>query len=203
MAKKEAVLAVLEIFRKYDNPNGLTHNEIMEYLENDYDIKFKREKFATIIEQINSSDEYKVEYTKGRYSRYRLRLKTALTSTEAEILCALIADADVFSRLEAERLMEKICITFHTSFSSEEQIQKLKANACNGKDEINRIDKLELIDYAIRRRMALHFKIYNGTDFSERKTDIPVEWFTRHGELIVRFQNSQEKLSQIIDLRQA
>lgn len=201
MANREAVFAVLEILKKYDNPKGLTHNQIMEYLENDYDIKFKREKFAAIVEQINNSAEYEVEYKRGRYSSYRLKLKNALTSTEAELLCALIADTDVLSRLEAEQIIDKLCITFNTSFDSEEQIEKIKSQARTNKNEINGIDKLELIDFAIKEQLDLRFKIYDGETFSERIIDKPVTWNVNAGDLVVEFENGKYKLSQIIDLR--
>lgn len=201
MANREAVFAVLEILKKYDNPKGLTHNQIMEYLENDYDIKFKREKFAAIVEQINNSAEYEVEYKRGRYSSYRLKLKNALTSTEAELLCALIADTDVLSRLEAEQIIDKLCITFNTSFDSEEQIEKIKSQARTNKNEINGIDKLELIDFAIKEQLDLRFKIYDGEIFSERIIDKPVTWNVSAGDLVVEFENGKYKLSQIIDLR--
>lgn len=201
MANREAVFAVLEILKKYDNPNGLTHNQIMEYLENDYDIKFKREKFAAIIEQINSSAEYRVDYKRGRYSSYRLRLKNELTSTEAELVCALIADTDVLSRLEAEQIIDKLCITFNTSFDSEEQIETIKSQARTNKNEINGIDKLELIDFAIKEQLDLRFKIYDGEIFSERIIDKPVTWNVSAGDLVVEFENGEYKLSQIIDLR--
>lgn len=201
MAKREAVFAVLEILKKYDSPKGLTHNQIMEYLENDYDIKFKREKFAAIVEQINNSAEYEVEYKRGRYSSYRLKLKNALTSTEAELLCALIADTDVLSRLEAEQIIDKLCITFNTSFDSEEQIEKIKSQARTNKNEINGIDKLELIDFAIKEQLDLRFKIYDGEIFSERIIDKPVTWNVSAGDLVVEFENGKYKLSQIIDLR--
>lgn len=201
MANREAVFAVLEILKKYDNPKGLTHNQIMEYLENDYDIKFKREKFAAIVEQINNSAEYEVEYKRGRYSSYRLKLKNALTSTEAELLCALIADTDVLSRLEAEQIIDKLCITFNTSFDSEEQIEKIKSQARTNKNEINGIDKLELIDFAIKEQLDLRFKIYDGEIFSERIIDKPITWNVSAGDLVVEFENGKYKLSQIIDLR--
>lgn len=201
MANREAVFAVLEILKKYDNPKGLTHNQIMEYLENDYDIKFKREKFAAIVEQINNSAEYEVEYKRGRYSSYRLKLKNALTSTEAELLCALIADTDVLSRLEAEQIIDKLCITFNTSFDSEEQIEKIKSQARTNKNEINGIDKLELIDFAIKEQLDLRFKIYDGEIFSERIIDKPVTWNVSAGDLVVEFESGKYKLSQIIDLR--
>ena len=201
MANREAVFAVLEILKKYDNPKGLTHNQIMEYLENDYDIKFKREKFAAIIEQINNSAEYEVEYKRGRYSSYRLKLKNALSSTEAELLCALIADTDILSRLEAEQLIDKLCITFNTSFDSEEQIEEIKSKARTGKNEVNGIEKLELIDFAIKNKLYLRFKLYNGESFSERIIDIPISWSVSAGDLVVRFANGEYKLSQIIDLR--
>ena len=201
MANREAVFAVLDILKKYDNPKGLTHNQIMEYLENDYDIKFKREKFAAIIEQINDSSEYEVEYKRGRYSSYRLKLKYALTSTEAELLCALIADTDVLSRLEAEQIIEKLCITFNASFDSEEQIEMIKKQARTGKNEINGIEKLELIDFAIKNKLELRFKIYDGESFSERIIDIPVGWSVSAGDLLIQFVNGEYKLSQIIDLR--
>ena len=201
MANREAVFAVLEILKNYDNPKGLTHNQIMEYLENDYDIKFKREKFAAIIEQINASAEYEVEYRRGRYSSYRLKLKYALTSTEAELLCALIADTDVLSRLEVEQIIEKLCVTFSTSFDSEEQIETIKKQARTGKNEINGLDKLELIDFAIKNRKELRFKIYDGDKFSERVTDAPYSWFVEKGDLVIEFEHADYKLSQIIDLR--
>ena len=201
MANREAVFAVLEILKKYDNPKGLTHNQIMEYLENDYDIKFKREKFAAIVEQINNSAEYEVEYKRGRYSSYRLRLKKALSSTEAELLCALIADTDVLSRLEAEQIIDKLCITFNTSFDSEEQIEKIKSQARTNKNEINGIDKLELIDFAIKEQFDLRFKIYDGETFSEKIIDKPVNWSVNAGDLIVEFANGEYRLSQIIDLK--
>lgn len=201
MANREAVFAVLEILKKYDNPKGLTHNQIMEYLENDYDIKFKREKFAAIVEQINNSAEYEVEYKRGRYSSYRLKLKNALTSTEAELLCALIADTDVLSRLEAEQIIDKLCITFNTSFDSEEQIEKIKSQARTNKNEINGIDKLELIDFAIKEHLDLRFKIYDGEIFSERIIDKPITWNVSAGDLVVEFESGKYKLSQIIDLR--
>lgn len=201
MANREAVFAVLEILKKYDNPKGLTHNQIMEYLENDYDIKFKREKFAAIVEQINNSAEYEVEYKRGRYSSYRLKLKNALTSTEAELLCALIADTYVLSRLEAEQIIDKLCITFNTSFDSEEQIEKIKSQARTNKNEINGIDKLELIDFAIKEQLDLRFKIYDGEIFSERIIDKPITWNVSAGDLVVEFENGKYKLSQIIDLR--
>lgn len=201
MANREAVFAVLDVLKKYDNPKGLTHNQIMEYLENDYNIKFKREKFAAIIEQINYSAEYEVEYKRGRYSSYRLKLKYALTSTEAELLCALIADTDVLSRLEAEQIIEKLCITFNTSFDSEEQIEMIKKQARTGKNEINGIEKLELIDFAIKNKLELRFKIYDGESFSERIIDIPVSWSVSAGDLLIHFKNGKYKLSQIIDLR--
>lgn len=201
MANREAVFAVLDILKKYDNPRGITHNQIMEYLENDYDIKFKREKFAAIIEQINDSAEYEVEYKRGRYSSYRLKLKYALTSTEAELLCALIADSDILSRLEAEQLIDKLCITFNTSFDSEEQIEKIKKQARTSKNEINGIEKLELIDFAIKNKLELRFKIYDGESFSERIIDIPISWSVSAGDLVVQFANGEYKLSQIIDLR--
>lgn len=201
MANREAVFAVLEILKKYDNPNGLTHNQIMEYLENDYDIKFKREKFAAIIDQINSSAEYMVDYKRGRYSSYRLRLKNELTSTEAELICALIADTDILSRLETEKLIDKICITFNTSFECEDKIEDVKKTARSGKNEINGLDKLELIDFAIKNKMNLKFKIYNGENFSELITAIPTNWYMKHGDLIVNFGYHEEKLSQIIDLK--
>ncbi len=192
---------MLEILKKYDNPKGLTHNQIMEYLENDYDIKFKREKFAAIIEQINNSAEYEVEYKRGRYSSYRLKLKNTLTSTEAELLCALIADTDVLSRLEAEQIIDKLCITFNTSFDSEEQIEEIKSLARTSKNEVNGIEKLELIDFAIKNKLGLKFKIYNGENFSERIIDIPISWSVSAGDLFVQFTNGEHKLSQIIDLR--
>lgn len=201
MANREAVFAVLEILKKYDNPKGLTHNQIMEYLENDYDIKFKREKFAAIVEQINNSAEYEVEYKRGRYSSYRLKLKNTLTSTEAELLCALIADTDVLSRLEAEQIIDKLCITFNTSFDSEEQIETIKSQARTNKNEINGIDKLELIDFAIKEQLDLRFKIYDGEIFSERIIDKPVTWNVSAGDLVIEFENGKYKLSQIIDLR--
>ena len=201
MANREAVFAVLDILKKYDNPKGLTHNQIMEYLENDYDIKFKREKFAAIIEQINNSAEYEVEYKRGRYSSYRLKLKNALSSTEAELLCALIADTDILSRLEAEQLIDKLCITFNTSFDSEEQIEEIKSRARTGKNEVNGIEKLELIDFAIKNKLDLRFKLYNGESFSERIIDIPISWNVSAGDLVVQFANGEYKLSQIIDLR--
>ena len=201
MANREAVFAVLEILKKYDNPKGLTHNQIMEYLENDYDIKFKREKFAAIVEQINNSAEYEVEYKRGRYSSYRLKLKNALTSTEAELLCALIADTYVLSRLEAEQIIDKLCITFNTSFDSEEQIEKIKSQARTNKNEINGIDKLELIDFAIKEQLDLRFKIYDGEIFSERIIDKPITWNVSAGDLVVEFENGKYKLCQIIDLR--
>ena len=201
MANREAVFAVLEILKKYDNPKGLTHNQIMEYLVNDYDIKFKREKFAAIVEQINNSAEYEVEYKRGRYSSYRLRLKKALSSTEAELLCALIADTDVLSRLEAEQIIDKLCITFNTSFDSEEQIEKIKSQARTNKNEINGIDKLELIDFAIKEQFDLRFKIYDGETFSEKIIDKPVNWSVNAGDLIVEFANGEYRLSQIIDLK--
>ena len=201
MANREAVFAVLDILKKYDNPKGLTHNQIMEYLENDYDVKFKREKFAAIIEQINNSAEYEVEYKRGRYSSYRLKLKNALSSTEAELLCALIADTDILSRLEAELLIDKLCITFNTSFDSEEQIEMIKKQARTGKNEINGIEKLELIDFAIKNKLELRFKIYDGESFSERIIDIPVSWSVSAGDLLIQFAKGEYKLSQIIDLR--
>lgn len=201
MANREAVFAVLDILKKYDNPKGLTHNQIMEYLENDYGIKFKREKFAAIIEQINDSAEYEVEYKRGRYSSYRLKLKYALTSTEAELLCALVADTDILSRLEAEQLIDKLCITFNTSFDSEEQIETIKSQARTGKNEINGIEKLELIDFAIKNKLDLRFKTYDGKSFSERMIDRPISWSVSAGDLIIQFVNGEYKLSQIIDLR--
>lgn len=173
----------------------------MEYLENDYDIKFKREKFAAIVEQINNSAEYEVEYKRGRYSSYRLKLKNALTSTEAELLCALIADTDVLSRLEAEQIVNKLCITFNTSFDSEEQIEKIKSQARTNKNEINGIDKLELIDFAIKEQLDLRFKIYDSEIFSERIIDKPVTCNVSAGDLVVEFESGKYKLSQIIDLR--
>ena len=201
MANREAVFAVLDILKKYDNPKGLTHNQIMEYLENDYGINFKREKFAAIIEQINDSAEYEVEYKRGRYSSYRLKLKYALTSTEAELLCALVADTDTLSRLEAEQLIDKLCITFNTSFDSEEQIETIKSQARTGKNEINGIEKLELIDFAIKNKLDLRFKTYDGKSFSERMIDRPISWSVSAGDLIIQFVNGEYKLSQIIDLR--
>lgn len=173
----------------------------MEYLENDYDIKFKREKFAAIVEQINNSAEYEVEYKRGRYSSYRLKLKNALTSTEAELLCALIADTDVLSRLEAEQIVNKLCITFNTRFDSEEQIEKIKSQARTNKNEINGIDKLELIDFAIKEQLDLRFKIYDSEIFSERIIDKPVTCNVSAGDLVVEFESGKYKLSQIIDLR--
>lgn len=201
MAKREAVFAVLNILQKYDNPKGLTHNDIMNYLQDEYEIEFKREKFAAIIEQINSSEAYEVIYTRGRYSRYRLRLKYGLTSTEAELLCALIADTDVLSRLEADKLMDKLCITFKTSFESEEKIDMLKNSARSNKNEINGIDKLEIIDFAIKNKQELVFKRYDGKTFSDKIHDTPINWYMDHGDLIVNFYKSKIKLSEIIDLK--
>lgn len=203
MANREAVFAVLEILKKYDSPKGLTHNQITEYLENDYDIRFKREKFAAIIEQINNSAEYAVEYKRGRYSSYRLKLKNELTSIEAELLCALIADTDILSRLEAERLLEKICITFNTSFDSEDKIEEVKQSARSGKNEINGLDKLELIDFAIKNQITLKFKTYNGNEFSKDISSIPHCWYMNQGVLTVEFDNAMNiKLSEIINLRE-
>jgi len=201
MANREAVFAVLDVMRKYYKVEGLSHKEIAEYLENEYGVQFKREKFAAIVDQINSSEDYEIKHTDGRYARYWLRPKHALTSTEAMLVCALIADTDVLSRLEAEMLTDKICQTFYTSFESEEKIYELKKECRSGKNEINGIEKLELIDYAVNTGNYVSFKVYHDGRFSDRKKDAPLKWLSENGEIFVNFENDTFKLAEMIDVK--
>ena len=84
---------------------------------------------------------------------------------------------------------------------NEKQIEEIKSRARTGKNEVNGIGKLELIDFAIKNKLDLRFKLYNGESFSERIIDIPISWNVSAGDLVVQFANGEYKLSQIIDLR--
>ena len=202
MANREAVFAVLEVLRKHYKSDGLTHNEIIEHLENDYngEVAFKREKFAAIIKQINSSEDYEVVHTDGRYARYWLKPRHALTSTEVLLISALIADTDILSRLEADSIIDKLCTTFYTSFETEEIINTLKNNCRSNKNEITGIDKLEKILVAIKENKNISFQIYKDGVFSERMSLIPENWYMKKGDLIIEFSETEVKLSEMIDL---
>ena len=205
MANREAVFAVLDVMRKYYKAEGLSHKEIADLLFNEYDVQFKREKFAAIVDQINSSEDYEIIHTDGRYARYWLRPRFALTSTEAMLICALIADTDVLSRLEADELTEKICRTFYTSFDAENKIAELKKECRSGKNEINGIEKLELINQAIGKDkdngFMLSFKIYHNGVFSDRKKAAPLKWYSKNGEIFVDFKEGTYKLAEMIDVK--
>ena len=116
MAYSGAFLSILEILKKHYKPEGLSRNEIESYLSEDYGIEFDRRTFGKAIDEINTTEEYRVISTKGKYSRYKLKMKYALTQEEMLLVSALIADTDVLSRLEAESLIEKLCVTFQSSF---------------------------------------------------------------------------------------
>ena len=65
---------------------------LKSYLSEDYGIEFDRRTFGKAIDEINKTEEYRVISTKGKYSRYKLEMKYALTQEEILLVAALIAD---------------------------------------------------------------------------------------------------------------
>ena len=200
MAYSGAFLAILEILKKHYKPEGLSRNEIEFYLSEDYGIEFDRRTFGKAIDEINATEEYRVISTKGKYSRYKLEMKYALTQEEILLVSALIADTDVLSRLEADRLIEKLCVTFQSSFDSEDKIDEIKKEASSYKNEINGLDKLGIIIRAIKNNTAVKFKIYDGNSFTDYITANPIKWYAESGDIVISCDENEYRLSQIYNL---
>lgn len=199
MANK-SLLAVIDVLRKYDKPAGLSRKEIEEYLLNDHDETFKREKFTAIINEINEMDEYKVQCTKGRYSRYRLTLRDGFTPTERELLCALIADTDALSRKEAKAMINKLIRLTAAGDEHINNIDELVNDALDNKNEISKIDKLELISQTICDGSKLRYKLYRDGKVSEYHVDTPVCWFVKDGRVRVEFKLESASLAELINI---
>lgn len=200
MAYSGAFLAILEILKKHYKPEGLSRNEIESYLSEDYGIEFDRRTFGKAIDEINATEEYRVISTKGKYSRYKLEMKYALTQEEILLVSALIADTDVLSRLEADRLIEKLCVTFQSSFDTEDKIDEIKKEAVSYKNEINGLDKLGLIIRAVKNNTAVKFKIYDGNSFTDYIITNPIKWYAESGDIVISCDENEYRLSQIYNL---
>lgn len=200
MAYSGSFLAILEIMRKHYKPEGLTRGEIENFLLDDYGLSFDRRTFSKAIDEINATEEYRVVSTKGKYSKYKLEMKYALTSEELQLICALLVDTKVLSRLETENIMEKLSITFNASFDTEERISNIIKSAIDNKNEINGLDKLRIINNATENGCELRFKIFNGYEFTDYITDTPLGWKAKSGDLVVKCYGGKYKLSQIYNL---
>lgn len=200
MAYSGAFLSILEILKKHYKPEGLSRNEIESYLSEDYGIEFDRRTFGKAIDEINTTEEYRVISTKGKYSRYKLKMKYALTQEEMLLVSALIADTDVLSRLEAESLIEKLCVTFQSSFDTEDKIDEIKKEASSYKNEINGLDKLGLIIRAVKNNAAVKFKIYDGNSFTDYIITNPIKWYAKSGDIVISCDEKEYRLSQIYNL---
>ena len=200
MAYSGAFLAILEILKKHHKPEGLSRNEIEDYLNDDYGIVFDRRTFAKAIDEINATEEYRVISTKGKYSRYKLEMKYALTQEEILLVSALIADTGVLSRLEADCLIEKLCVTFQTSFDSEDKIDEIKKEASSYKNEINGLDKLGIIIRVIKSNAAIKFKLFDGNTFTDYIIANPVKWYAKSGDIFIDCETTEYRLSQIYNL---
>lgn len=200
MAYSGAFLAILEIMRKNYKPEGLTRGEIEDFLLDDYGLSFDRRTFSKAINEINTTEEYRVVSTKGKYSRYKLEMKYALTSEELQLICALISDTGALSRLETENIMEKLSVTFNASFDAEERISGIIKSAADNKNEINGLDKLQMINKAMQSSCSLRFKIFSGSEFTDYITDTPLGWKAESGDLVVECLDGKYKLSQIYNL---
>ena len=200
MAYLGAFLAILEILKKHYKPEGLSRQEIEGYLDEDDGILFDRRTFGKAIDEINATEEYRVISTKGKYSRYKLEMKYALTQEEILLVSALIADTDVLSRLEADRLIDKLCVTFQSSFDTENKIYEIKKEASSYKNEINGLDKLGLIIHAIKNNTAVKFKIYDGNSFTDYIITNPIKWYAKSGYIVILCYENEYRLSQIYNL---
>ena len=200
MAYSGAFLAILEILKRNDKPEGLSRNEIEEELLDGYNLSFDRRTFAKAIDEINATDEYRVISTKGKYSRYKLEVKNTLTSEELQLICALLSDTEVLSRLETKNIMEKLCVTFKASFDAENKIAEIIKSAADNKNEINGLDKLCLINKAINNGCVIKFKVYNNGKFTNYIQDLPMGWYVENGDIILNCEDNKYNLSKVYNL---
>lgn len=200
MAYSGAFLAILEIMRDNYKPEGLSRNEIEDFLLDDYGLSFDRRTFSKAIDEINATAGYRVISTKGKYSRYKLEMKYALTSEELQLICALLSDTKVLSRLETIDIMRKLGMTFNASNNALDNIDIIIENSADNKNEINGLDKLRLINKAIENSCELRFKIFNGSKFTDYITETPLDWKAESGDLVVECLDGKYKLSQIYNL---
>lgn len=195
--------AIFDVMKKHYKVEGLTHNEIAEYLSSEHNIVFKREAFAKAVETINDVfDDYEIVCRKGRYARYWLKQKHSLAPIEAELICALIADTDVLSRNEADNIIKKLSHHFSLGEFAESDIKKLQEKARSSKNEINGIDKLEDINKAINTGSSIRFKlIVQDKTVSDYCVKSPIEWVVSSGDVVVKFNDMTEaKLSKMLNL---
>ena len=113
MANREAVFAVLEILKKYDNPKGLTHNQIMEYLENDYDIKFGTEPVIKF-----QYDDEQEEYVEENTQVESVDEQDVDNVEQADV-------AEVQPKVQPRDVQESVSSTRQTASASLEELMKM------------------------------------------------------------------------------
>ncbi len=171
-SKKLALLRILHVLEYYsDEEHSLTHEQIAEYLEQDYGISLERKAIARQISLLKEAYDYPnspitlVSTRTGTYIEQR-----AFEDAELKMLIDGVLSSKYITASHSKRLIEKLCALSNKYFRSHVK-NVYSVNDWSKTDNYDLFYNIELVDEAIEKGKRVSFD-YNkyGADKKMKKS---------------------------------
>lgn len=186
-------LYILKIFEAYsDKYNRLTLNQILDYLDNEYDVIIDRRQLYRKFDELNEVGFRIIRIRDGKFTKYYLD-KSSLYASDILYIISLIINDKNISNDKTSFYLNEFIRAFPSRYKDEEIFKKIMDNAELNKNIIDNSKKLKVIYKAMDSGKKISYKTLTIQNeeyiFSDILIKLPIEILIKDSDFLIIFND--------------